>query len=334
MRQNARMRSVLVIAFEDVQILDVAGPLEVFNIASRLLERDARGASGYRLELAAPQRGPVRTSNGLQLIAASTVSHISVAPDTLLVAGGPGARAAARDPHLLGCLTRLALDARRVGSVCTGALVLAAAGLLDGRRATTHWQACSELSRDHPEVRVLPNSIFVQDGKFWTSAGVTAGMDLALALVEQDVGRKLALRTAQHLVMYLKRPGGQAQFSSTLAAQHTLGPTLDDLVVWISDHLADDLRVERLARVCGMSPRNFARRFVAELGVSPARFVEQLRIEAARRRLEESRDGLDQIAQDCGFGSGEVMRRTFHRRLSVSPRDYRQRFQSREDLPA
>jgi transcriptional regulator GlxA family with amidase domain len=246
--------------------------------------------------------------------------------DTLLVAGGAGARDAS--PETVARVRRLAARADRVASVCTGAYVLAAAGLLDGRRATTHWSWCDDLQRRHPAVTVERDPIFVVDGPVRTSAGVTAGMDLALAMVEEDHGRDLALRVARQLVLFLKRPGGQSQFSAQLKVQAADREPLRALQAWIADHLAEDLSIPALARRAAMSERNFARVFAREVGATPARFVERARIEAARRRLEESSDGLDEIAAQCGFRSAEILRRAFLRVLRVAPSAYRLRFRT------
>jgi transcriptional regulator GlxA family with amidase domain len=217
---------------------------------------------------------------------------------------------------------------RRLGSVCSGSFVLAEAGLLDGRRATTHWEWCATLAERYPAVTVASDPIFVRDGKIYTSAGVTAGMDLALALVEEDHGRELALEVARQLVMFLRRPGGQSQFSAQLAAQTADREPLRDLQSWISEHPEADLSVPALARRVAMSPRNFARVFTREVGMTPARFVESVRVEAARRRLEESASGVDSVAAACGFGTAESMRRAFLRIVRVPPAAYRHRFRA------
>ena len=321
-------RRVAMIAFPDVQILDVTGPLEVFALATRLLRERQRVDQAYAIELLATRAGVLPASSGLQLVATNAFRDVRGSIDTLLIAGGPGARAATRDAPLLRWLRHMAPRVRRLGSVCTGAFVLAEAGLLDGHRATTHWGACRALARQYPKVRVDSDPIFVRDGKVYTSAGVTAGMDLALALVEEDYGRAIALEVARGLVLFLRRPGGQSQFSAQLAAQAADREPLRELQSWIADHLDHDLSVEALADRVAMSPRNFARVFTREVGATPARFVETARIEAARRRLEESRDGVDAVAAHCGFGSAESMRRVFLRHLRVPPSAYRHRFAS------
>jgi len=248
--------------------------------------------------------------------------------DTLLIAGGMGTQAAMRDEVLLAALRRLAPRVRRIGSVCSGAFLLAEAGLLDGRRATTHWEWCEALAARFPRVQVDRDPIFVRDGNVYTSAGVTAGMDLALALVEEDHGRALALEVARQMVLFLRRPGGQSQFSAALAAQAADREPLRDLQAWIAEDPGRDCSVPALARRVAMSPRNFARVFAREVGATPGQFVERVRVEAARRRLEESADGVDNIAFRCGFGTAETMRRAFLRTLRVPPSAYRSRFRA------
>ena len=310
-------------------MLDVTGPLEVFGRTNRWL-KDERGRkdNAYDIALIARRPGPLTTSSGLQLVATAGLRHAWRGLDTLLVAGGPGAEQASKDRALLHWLRRAAPRTRRVGSVCTGAFVLAAAGLLDGRRVTTHWASCQRLAALHPELSVDPDPIFVRDGQIYTSAGVTAGMDLALALVEDDFGRDVALAVARRLVLFLRRPGGQSQFSAQLAVQAADREPLRELQAWIAEHPGADLSVPVLAERVAMSPRNFARVFTRQLGMPPARFVELTRVEAARRRLEESTDDVNGVAATCGFRSAETMRRAFIRTLSVSPSDYRSRFRS------
>jgi transcriptional regulator GlxA family with amidase domain len=247
--------------------------------------------------------------------------------DTLVIAGGPGVESAAADAVLVEWVRERARQARRIASVCTGAFLLAASGMLDGRRAVTHWSYCTELARRFPTVRVESDPIFVRDGSVWTSAGVTSGIDLALALVEEDLGGTLALAVARYLVVFLKRPGGQAQFSEALslqAADDRFGALHD----WISKHLADDLSLSVLAGHAGMSERSFSRHYAEATGQTPARAIERLRVEAARRLLLESRLPVKRIAQRCGFGSEETMRRSFHRLIDITPQDYRARFGS------
>lgn len=309
------MRRIVVLAFPGVQSLDVAGPVEVF----------AAGGD-YTVEVVAPTAGRVAAHSGLQLFVERSLADVRGPLDTLLIAGGQGTPAVMADADLLATLHELAPASRRLASVCSGAFVLAEAGLLDGRRATTHWGSCDVLARMYPAVTVEPDSIFVRDGDVWTSAGVTAGIDLALAMVEDDLGREVALEVARRLVVFLKRPGGQSQFSAQLAGQFADREPLRELQAWIADHVAEDLSVERLAAEAAMSERNFSRAFHREVGVTPARFVERTRVDAARRHLEESTISIDQVAARCGFGTAETMRRTFLRVLQVTPSDYRNRF--------
>lgn len=314
-------------AYPDVQMLDVVGPLEVFACASRFLPPTARG---YAVEVLAERAGPVRTSSGLTLGAARSWLQVRGGLDTLLVAGGAGTVVAMGNRSLLDWLRRTTRRVRRFGSVCSGTFILAEAGLLDGRRATTHWNNCADLARRYPAIQVEPDPIFVRDGSIYTSAGVTAGMDLALALVEEDHGRDLALQVARQLVLFLRRPGGQSQFSAQLAVQAAEREPLRDLQTWIAEHPDADLSVPALARRVAMSPRNFARVFHREVGMTPARFTERIRVEAARRRLEETSDGVEGVAAGCGFGTAESMRRAFLRTVRVSPTAYRHRFRMRQ----
>jgi transcriptional regulator GlxA family with amidase domain len=312
------IRRVLVLAVDGSQSLDVLGPVEIFYYANQQVP------GSYRVDVVAPtDDGGITLSNGLRLGAAPLPEPIP-AVDTLLVAGGEGARRATGDPQVVGWLERASAKARRTASVCTGAYLLGAAGLLDGRRATTHWQFCDGLAARHPTVDVDP--VFVRDGDVWTSAGVTAGMDLALALVEEDLGAEVALAVARLLVIFLKRPGGQSQFSGALAAQQAARPELRDLQAWIAGHLDQDLSVAALAERSHMSARSFARAFRREVGQTPAAYVEALRVERARVLLEDGAPSLEAVARATGFSSAEVLRRAFQRRIGVSPGAYRERF--------
>jgi transcriptional regulator GlxA family with amidase domain len=322
------MRVVMVV-YPGVQVLDVTGPLEVFANANRRLDQQGdRRAPRYQIEIVARESGPVLTTSGIELSAQRGLREIRGPIDTLLVAGGDGSAEALRDRLVIRFLQRGAERARRVASVCTGAFLLAEAGLLDGRRATTHWASCAKLAALYPKIEVESDPIFVRDGKYWSSAGVCAGMDLALALVEQDHGRELALTVARWLVLFLKRPGGQSQFSAELSAQATEHDAIRGLQAWAQRHLDTALGVELLAKRVAMSPRNFARVFAREVGETPARWVDRVRVEAARRLLEESVAGMDEITHRCGFGSAESLRRAFLRRVRVSPAAYRARFRS------
>jgi transcriptional regulator GlxA family with amidase domain len=318
-------RRVVMVVFPGVQLLDVVGPLEVLAAAG--LAETARGVGpGYAIEIVGPEPGVVRASSGLSLGVDRSFDGHPNSVDTLIVAGGVGARTAREDDRILDYVRAAAPRARRVCSVCTGAGILAAAGLLDGRRVTTHWAFAEELATRYPNLEVDPDSIYVRDGKFWTSAGVTAGMDLALALVEDDVDRELALEISRWMVFFLKRPGGQSQFSAQLAGQMANRDPVRDLQAWVVDHPEADHSIDALAARVAMSPRHFARVFREEVGQSPGRFVECVRVEAARRGLEESRRSVEQIASFVGFGTGETMRRAFLRQIGVGPSAYRERF--------
>ncbi|MCG8591949.1 MAG: GlxA family transcriptional regulator [Proteobacteria bacterium] len=320
-------RTVAVLVYPDAQALDAVGPLEVFSTANRLHARRRPGQPApYDPFLVAREAGGVRVSAGYELVARHGVADVAAPVDTLVIAGGEGSLTARHERALIDWISAQAAGARRVASVCTGAHLLAETGLLDGRRATTHWYAADELAAEYPQVQVDADPIFLKDGRFYTSAGVTSGMDLALALVEEDLGRRAALTVARWLVLFLKRPGGQSQFSAPLVAQLAEREPLRELQAWVPEHLNHDLSVPALARQVGMSPRNFARVFTREVGCTPARFVEQARIEAARRALEESDAGVEAVAARCGFQSAEVMRRSFLRAVHVSPSDYRNRF--------
>jgi transcriptional regulator GlxA family with amidase domain len=316
------IRVVELLAFPLVQLLDVTGPTQVFASANDLVV-ESGGRPPYELKLVARNGAQVTASAGLKL---STVPlSLSGAVDTLIVAGGGGVEAAAADPGIIDWVRSRAKRARRVASVCTGAFLLAASGLLDGRRAATHWSYCAELARRFPKVRVESDPIFVCDGPVWSSAGVTAGIDLALALVEQDLGAKLALAVARYLVVFMKRPGGQAQFSTALSLQ-VADDKFGALHEWINKHLREPLSLSVLADKAGMSERSFSRHYAQATGVTPAHAIERLRVEAARRLLSESGQPVKWISQRCGFGSEETMRRSFLRLLAVTPQDYRTRF--------
>lgn len=319
-------RHIAILAFPGVQSLDLTGPLEVFAATDQLIARTGRRERGYRVSILAARDGPLLSSSGLALLPHGVVADHPGPYDTVIVPGGQGHGAAADDPEVIAWLTASSRSARRVASVCTGAFVLAAAGLLDGRRATTHWSAAEALQRAHPSVRVDPEPIFVRDGRFWTSAGVSAGMDLALALVEEDLDRHAALTVARHLVLFLRRPGGQSQFSAALSAQEPAREPLREVRRGLLEDPAGRHSVEAMAARAHMSPRHFARAFLAETGVTPGRYVERVRVEAARRRLEESDELLAAIATGCGFGTSETMRRAFLRVLAVGPAEYRRRF--------
>lgn len=320
-------RRIVFVAVPPIQLLDVVGPFEVFSRVARSWDGELlAGLEGYQVEVVSTARDALLASGcGLSVAAQGYYRDLTGPVDTLLVVGGKGARTVA-DPELLAWLRAWAPRVRRLGSVCTGAFVLAAAGLLDGRRAVTHWQWCTQLALTYPDVQVEAEPIYLRDGNVYTSAGITAGMDLALALVEEDCGSETALRVARELVLFLRRPGGQSQFSRALARQESERRPLRDLHAWILDHLDQRLDVAALARQASMSQRHFARVFAHEFGVTPARYVEQMRLETARRQLEGATLSVAAVARACGFGSADVMRRAFLRLLQVTPQEYRERF--------
>lgn len=324
----ANSRRIVLVAFDGVQILDVTGPSEVFSQADRSSE-----AREYRLELVAPAGGAVTTSSGLKLLADRPIKECRGPIDTLVVAGGLGTREAVRDERLIAWLKRAAARSRRVTSVCSGAFLLARAGLLEGRRATTHWAGTEALARSYPAVQVDPDPIFVRDGNVYTSAGVTAGIDLALALVAEDLGPAASLEVARNLVLFMRRPGGQAQFSSALSGQSADRSPIRELQAWIVDHLEGDLSVPELAARALMSPRNFARVFTRETGLTPGAYVETVRVERAKALLETTSLSVEEISRRCGFGRPETFRRAFGRRVRVSPSDYREHFALAEVIP-
>jgi transcriptional regulator GlxA family with amidase domain len=316
-------REVVFVVYPHLQGLDLVGPAEVFAGANRELGREV-----YRVRTAAVRPGVVPTHGGLGLVADTALADVRGPLDTLVVVGGQGTRDAVADAELIGEVIRLARRARRVTSVCSGAFLLGMAGLLDGRRATTHWEVCDLLAATFPDVDVDPDPIFVQDGHVYTSAGVTSGMDLALALVEDDHGRDLALAVARRLVLFLRRPGNQSQFSASLAAQMAERDGLREAQRLVLDHPGGDWTVATLARAANLSERHFARCFTEEVGVTPARYVEAVRIERARRLLEETDEGVEVIASASGFGTPETMRRAFLRNVQASPSEYRNRFRA------
>lgn len=319
-------KRIAILLYPGCQSLDVSGPYEVFAGANRYLRSKGK-AQAYALSLLASKR-EITCESGLRLVADAAPSRLKGRLDTLLIPGGFVSAEAECDARLLTSVRRLAARSRRVAGVCTGAFVLAAAGLLDGRRATTHWAFCERLAQRYSHVHVDPEPIYVRDGRIYTSAGVTAGIDLSLALVEADLGRDAALTVARWLVLFLRRPGSQRQFSAHLRGQMAERDGVRRVQGHIADHLDLDLSVEVLAGLAAMSPRHFARCFKAEVGLTPARYIAQLRLEAARRQLEEGRQSIERIAADCGFGTADTLRRCFRRELKTEPSEYRRRFQS------
>ncbi len=310
-RFQPKPRTVLMVLFPGFQILDAAGPLAAFEIASRFCP------DAYDVPVAATEPGLVRSSCGVALPAAALKGQSRI--DTLMVVGGDGTRQAMHDAALVAALKRLAGRVRRTTSVCSGAFVLAAAGLLEGKRATTHWRRAPALARTFPSVRVEPDCIHIQDGDVWTSAGISAGIDLALALIEDDLGPDIAANVAREMVVYAKRPGGQAQHSALLELESARFAELNS---WMRAHLAEDLSVERLAQRAGMSARTFARAYAAETGVTPAKAVERLRADTARAALERG-GSIKEIARRTGFGDPERMRRAFVRLYGAPPASMR-----------
>ncbi|KUJ68260.1 AraC family transcriptional regulator [Streptomyces albus subsp. albus] len=315
-------RRIAFVIFEGFQPLDLFGPYEVFHHAHRL-------TGGYSCQITAPQPGLVRSASGLSVHAPHGVAELDPTEiDTVVVAGGGGVDQARHDPALTSWIADAGASVRRVASVCSGVFLLAAAGLLRGRRVTTHWAREQQLIREHPELVVDCDPIFLRDGRVWTSAGVTAGMDLALALVEDDLGREVAHATAQEMVLFLRRPGTQSQFSVPLWSTQ---PATDPIRAVVSAIHADPggrHGITDLAAHAGLSPRHLQRRFTAELGIPPTAYLEGVRIEAAKRALAESDHPVETLARRYGFGTAETLRRAFHRHLGVAPSDYRERFRS------
>lgn len=328
---SVHQHRILLVGFPPAQMLDISGPLDVFTIANELSEATG-GRAPYHISLAGPAVGTLMTTSGVALQAAFSLFDTTLRPDTLLICGGRGARMSSRDARLVSALATLCDRASRVGSICTGAFPLAATGALDGHRTTTHWAHFDEFSDQFPRVEIDRDALFLSAGKYNTSAGITAGIDFCLSLVERDLGRALALLVARELVVFMKRPGGQSQFSTLLIhdASGADKAPFDELVKWMAEHLNDDLSVDVLAARVAMSPRNFARRFNLALKIAPGRYVQTLRLDAARRLLTESTLSVKQIADSCGFQSPETMRIAFQRSLNTSPSDFRDRFQSSE----
>ncbi|CAB3764537.1 transcriptional regulator [Burkholderia sp. MSh2] len=322
------VRDVVIVGFEGVQSLDITGPMEVFAVANRYLPDHA---TPYRLTLASQDGGGLVTHAGLRLAGPTALAALPARLDTIVVAGGSEAalRHAASDAGVLPWLRARVADTRRIASICTGAFVLAAGGWLDGRRATTHWNQCATLQALRPAIRVEPDAIYVSDPPFHTSAGVTAGIDLCLALVEADCGTPTAVAVARELVLFMHRPGGQAQFSVGLGTLAGATPRMRTLLAEIADDPTGDLGVAALAARMHMSERSFARNFLRETGRSPAQFVLAARVERAKALLERADWPLERIAERSGFGSVDALQRAFAKQVGVSPRDYRARFGAR-----
>lgn len=312
----AATRKVVIVGPQPVQVLDVTGPIEVFS-----------NAKGYDVTIATP--GPQRrlqTNRQFALSDAVPIAEITEPIDTLIVAGGPGAETGTYDPIFVAWIGDAASRSRRVASICTGAFLLGAAGLIDGKKVVTHWRFCDPLAKEFPRAIVCPEPIFLKDGNIYTSAGITAGIDLALTMVEEDQGHEVALNIARFLVMFLVRPGGQAQFSHMLSHQAVTSKPLRELQVWMLENLREDLTVENLAARLGMSPRHFTRVCLRETNMNPGQFVDRLRVEAAQQLIDSSNMGLKEIADACGFSTADAMRRTFSRVMGITPGEYMDRF--------
>ncbi len=324
------LKRIGMLVFEDCDLLDFSGPAAVFHSAARHLIRSGQTQDQlYVVEAISIDGGSVRTMQGVEINSIPAPPLENGRLDTLIVTGGAVDHCSC-DPRLLDWLRKNHHHVRRVTSVCCGAFLLAGAGLLNGRRATTHWEDCENLRKSFPEIDVQPDLIYIQDGKVWTAAGITAGIDMALALVEQDYGHALTLMVARNLVVFLKRSGGQSQFSAPLQSQSVEGP-LGALLAWIIDNPTEDLRTERLAERANMSLRNFYRAFEAATGTSPADWVEMARMEIAKRHLEQGSEKIEQVTFKSGFRSYEQMRKVFSRRIGVSPSQYRSRFAPQVD---
>lgn len=319
-------RTIGIVAFPDVEVLDITGPFEVFNFANLgLIRQGIAQENVYTLKLLAEKPGPIATMSGLHIVAEDMYGDPNAVFDTLLIPGGCIEKVL-NNEMLITWIKAMSSRVRRLVSVCTGAFLLAEAGLLNGRKATTHWDFCQPLAKSYPGIQVEPDYIFIKDGHIFTSGGITSGIDLALALLEEDWGRDLALYVARYLVVFLKRPGGQSQFSNYLTNEASHRTDLRDLQAWIMEHIHQDLNVESLAERMAMSPRNFARLFLTETGMTPAKFVEMTRIDRARHLLETGDLSVEMIAGKTGFNDAERMRRAFIRQLGVNPQNYRQRF--------
>lgn len=319
-------RNIGIVVFPGVEALDITGPMEVFSFANMgLLRQGVCTENVYSIKLLADTTGPVTTMSGMQIVADNAYGTLDDEIDTLLIPGGI-VDAEMSNHRLLDWIVAMSPRVERLASVCTGAFLLAETGLLNGCQATTHWNYCQQLAKNYPQIQVKPDRIFIQDGSIFTSGGITSGIDLALAILEEDWGRDLALHVARFLVVFLKRPGGQSQFSAYLNNEACNRKDLRELQTWIMTHIEDDLRVEMLAERMAMSPRNFARLFLDETGITPAKFVEMARIDQARHFLETTEYSIEQVADKSGFKDPERMRRSFIRQLGVNPLHYRQRF--------
>lgn len=329
-RKAPRSRRVVLLAYDQMNLLDLSGPLQALASANRLLAR--KGEPLYDTTVASVKGGLITTSSGLSIVTVPMATLDRVSIDTLIVPGGSNDDEFHSPPAMVGWIARRAPHVRRVCSVCTGAFLLAAAGLLEGRKVATHWDWISRLRAQNPAIQIDADKIFIRDGSIWTSAGVTAGIDLTLALIEEDFGHDVAIATARQLVVFMKRPGGQSQFSVPLRAQAEGKGDFAELHAWVAANLTRELNVERLAEHCAMAPRTFARAYVAKHGRTPGKMVEAMRLEAACRALEETQLPLKSVAANTGYGDEQNLRRVFQRQLSISPSQYRERFSVHKDL--
>ena len=320
-------RSVVIVAFDGMQPLDAVGPHEVFAGATAVLASMKRATAGYDLSIVSKEGTPITTESGMQIVTAPLPSG-RLKIDTLLIPGGEGSQTARYDEVLVRWIRGAAHASRRFATVCSGAFIGAEAGLLDGHKVTTHWARAQQLADEYALLTVDPDPIYVRDGKVWTSAGVTAGIDLSLAMVEADHGYDIAQTVARWMVMFLHRPGGQTQFAAPVWVPRATRSAVRSAQDYIDTHPADDHRLDLLARRAAMSSRHFSRVFTDEVGETPARYVERVRVESARAELESTASSLDVIATNCGLGTAESLRRAFQRRIGVAPDAYRRRFRS------
>ena len=313
----------------------MAGPLDIFKKTADFIDANPGSSTfTYKVHTLSMEEDPfVQTSSGLPITCEGNLYSTDLKIDTLLIAGRPQTQTGKVNEKTMQWLKDNWKKLRRIGSVCAGTFVLAEAGILDGKRATTHWEVCSRLAALYPKIKVDPDPIYIKDGSVYTSAGMTSGMDLALAMVEEDFGREIALYIARRFVLYLKRPGNQSQFSIALTYQKTDYRPIKDIQAWMTEHLNEELTVETLAEKASMSPRNFARVFTRETGITPGKYVEKLRLEAARRRLEETQLTLNEISDECGLGTADTLRRIFIRHLRTTPNDYRRSFKTSLNWP-
>lgn len=333
-REASERRRIVLVANPSARSLEYMGPMQVFDEARIFLEHAGRPDLAYQVEVVSTGAGPIYERKGLSIAAPTPYHRLRGRVDTLILQAADEGDACLRDDRFIAWVARMSRRVRRIVSICTGSFILAQAGVLDGRRATTHWCACDDFRARYPKVRLEREPIYVKDGHVYTSAGATSGMDLAIALVEEDFGTAFARRVAQGLVMFLRRPGNQSQFSVQVATEPPDAQGVEAIKAHIFDHLADDLRIETLAERFGMSPRTFIRAFTRGVGMAPGRYIEQCRIERARRDLEETHAPISEIAARCGYGTPDGLRLAFERNLSVAPRAYRRRFASASPGPA